>query len=147
MELGRTVRHDTALLMHDAIPFKRAIDFGASVVFMALCARAFCVHFYKDIERQLHRRNLPAVDPSPLIPPDWVLLKPVPVGSIRSTSPRPRPPLSYSRASIPATVTNNRSARVSDSRRRPPPLSPRRELVFRQKRWHPVVDFRRNTAA
>ena len=29
----------------------RAIDFGASAVFMALCVRAFCVHFYKDTQR------------------------------------------------------------------------------------------------
>ena len=31
----------------------RAIDLGASAVFMALCTKAFCVHFYKDIEREL----------------------------------------------------------------------------------------------
>ena len=33
----------------------RAIDFGASVVFLSLCAKAFCVHFYKDIARGLKR--------------------------------------------------------------------------------------------
>jgi hypothetical protein len=33
----------------------RAIDFGASLVFMPLCARAFCVHFYKDIKQQLNK--------------------------------------------------------------------------------------------
>jgi hypothetical protein len=46
----------------------RAIDFGASVVFMALCAKAFCVHFYKDVERQLGRRKLPVVDGPSLVP-------------------------------------------------------------------------------
>jgi len=29
----------------------KAIDVGASVVFMALCARAFCAHFYNDLRR------------------------------------------------------------------------------------------------
>jgi hypothetical protein len=29
----------------------KAIDIGASVIFVALCARAFCVHFYKDIKQ------------------------------------------------------------------------------------------------
>jgi hypothetical protein len=28
----------------------KAVDFGASVVFMAMCATAFWRHFYKDIE-------------------------------------------------------------------------------------------------
>ena len=32
----------------------KAIDVGASAVFMALCTKAFFVHFYKDVERQLH---------------------------------------------------------------------------------------------
>jgi hypothetical protein len=27
----------------------RTVDFGASIVFMALCAKAFGVHFYEDI--------------------------------------------------------------------------------------------------
>jgi hypothetical protein len=31
----------------------KAIDVGASAVFMALCIKAFCVHFYKDVERRL----------------------------------------------------------------------------------------------
>jgi hypothetical protein len=29
----------------------RAIDVGASFVFMALCAKAFCTHFYNDLRR------------------------------------------------------------------------------------------------
>ena len=46
----------------------RAIDFGASAVFMALCVRAFCVHFYKDTQGELRRRRS---SPSPLlIPPN-----------------------------------------------------------------------------
>ena len=36
----------------------KAINFGASAVFMALCTKAFCVHFYKDIE-QRSRKPLP----------------------------------------------------------------------------------------
>ena len=44
----------------------RAIDFGASAVSMALCARPFCVHFYKDMERGLQMRRR---SPSPLLIP------------------------------------------------------------------------------
>jgi hypothetical protein len=33
----------------------KAIDFIVSIVFLALCIKAFCTHFYQDIERQLHR--------------------------------------------------------------------------------------------
>ena len=38
----------------------RAIDFGASVVFMAFCAKALLTHFYKDhgIGMQLQQRKL-----------------------------------------------------------------------------------------
>ena len=28
----------------------RAVDLGASVVFMAFCAKAFVTHFYKDLQ-------------------------------------------------------------------------------------------------
>jgi hypothetical protein len=35
----------------------KAIDVGASAVFMALCTKAFCVHFFKDVERQVGRRE------------------------------------------------------------------------------------------
>ena len=31
----------------------KAIDLGASVVFMALCVRAFCGHYFKDIQWRL----------------------------------------------------------------------------------------------
>ena len=30
----------------------KAIDRGASAVFMTLCTKALFVHFYKDVERQ-----------------------------------------------------------------------------------------------
>ena len=29
----------------------KAIDLGASAVFMALCTKAFFVHFYRDVKR------------------------------------------------------------------------------------------------
>ena len=29
----------------------KAIDVGASIVFMALCAKAFSAHFYNDLQR------------------------------------------------------------------------------------------------
>jgi hypothetical protein len=36
----------------------KAIDLGASAVFMALCTKALFVHFYKDIQQQVLRRRL-----------------------------------------------------------------------------------------
>jgi hypothetical protein len=42
----------------------KAIDLGASAVFMALCTKAFCAHFYNDIRQQTRRR-----DPLRLKPP------------------------------------------------------------------------------
>jgi hypothetical protein len=33
----------------------KAIDIGASVVFTALCTKAFYTHFYRDVARQLQR--------------------------------------------------------------------------------------------
>jgi hypothetical protein len=35
----------------------KTIEFIVSVVFLALCIKAFCVHFYQDIEEQLHART------------------------------------------------------------------------------------------
>jgi hypothetical protein len=35
----------------------KAIDIGASTIFMALCAKAFCIHFYCDVERAIHKRR------------------------------------------------------------------------------------------
>jgi hypothetical protein len=36
----------------------KAIDFVISVVFLALCTKALCIHFYQDIEQQRHARKL-----------------------------------------------------------------------------------------
>jgi hypothetical protein len=38
----------------------KAIDVGASAVFMALCTKAICVQFYQDIKRQLRIRSSPS---------------------------------------------------------------------------------------
>ena len=43
----------------------KAIDFFVSIVFLALCVKAFCVHFYQDIEEQLHARKLPIIKDTP----------------------------------------------------------------------------------
>jgi hypothetical protein len=45
----------------------KAIDIGASAIFMALCAKAFCVHFYCDVERAMHKRRSRAFGSSPLL--------------------------------------------------------------------------------
>jgi hypothetical protein len=36
----------------------KAVDIVVSIVFLALCAKAFCIHFYRDIKRQPHARKL-----------------------------------------------------------------------------------------
>ena len=43
----------------------RAIDFGASVVFMAFCTKALLTHFYKDLGMQLQQRKLAVVKDAP----------------------------------------------------------------------------------
>jgi hypothetical protein len=43
----------------------RAIDFGASVVFMAFCAKALFTHFHKDLGMQLQERKLTVVKDAP----------------------------------------------------------------------------------
>jgi hypothetical protein len=43
----------------------RTIDFGASLVFMALCAKAFCAHFYHDIVRPPERDRFPTAPDAP----------------------------------------------------------------------------------
>jgi hypothetical protein len=49
----------------------KMIDFIVSVVFLALCIRAFCAHFYQDIEEQLRARRLPIIKDTPsLVPSD-----------------------------------------------------------------------------
>jgi hypothetical protein len=51
----------------------KAIDISLSVILLALCTKAFCTHFYLDIKRQLHARNLPTVKDAPsLIPSDEI---------------------------------------------------------------------------
>jgi hypothetical protein len=53
----------------------KTVDFVVSIVFLALCIKAFCVHFYQDIEEQLHARTrkLPIIKETPsLVPSDKV---------------------------------------------------------------------------
>jgi hypothetical protein len=57
----------------------KAIDFIVSVVFLALCIKASCVHFYQDIKRQLHARKLPIVKDAPSrIPSDEIAITQLP---------------------------------------------------------------------
>jgi hypothetical protein len=51
----------------------KAVDFGASIVFMSMCAKAFWHHFYKDIEQQVQRPKLPLVKTSPSLVPAKVV--------------------------------------------------------------------------
>lgn len=67
----------------------RAIDLGASVVFLAFCAKAFLTHFRKDFRLQLRQRHLAVVKDAPLLMPQ---LLPVPA---QSASHHPRRPSSY----------------------------------------------------
>jgi hypothetical protein len=74
----------------------KAIDLGASVVFMALCVKAFCVHFFRDIEGRLQRRKLPLIQNLPsLVPATTVAFRRPLALSVRSASDRRRPPESY----------------------------------------------------
>ena len=50
----------------------KAIDFGARIAFMAMCAKAFWHHFYKDIEQQLRRQKLTLVENAPSLVPTKV---------------------------------------------------------------------------
>jgi hypothetical protein len=53
----------------------KAIDISVSVVFLALCIKAFCIHFYEDFKRQLHAKKLPIVKDAPsLIPSDEIAI-------------------------------------------------------------------------
>ena len=57
----------------------KAIDFVISVVFLALCTKALCVHFYQDIERQLHARKLLIIEDTPsLIPSGEIAITQLP---------------------------------------------------------------------
>jgi hypothetical protein len=71
----------------------RAIDFGASVVFMAFCAKALLTHFYKDLRLQQQQQRLAVIKDAPSLIPAIAVrqLSPVPV---RSAPLRQRPPSS-----------------------------------------------------
>jgi hypothetical protein len=74
----------------------KAIDLGASFVFAAYCVKAFCTHFYKDIQRRLEMRRLPLVEHSPsLVPVETVPPSRPPAVPTRSTWAHPRRPSSY----------------------------------------------------
>ncbi len=74
----------------------KAIDIGASIVFMVLCTKTFCIHFYKDIERRLHARKRPTIKDTPsLISFNEIAITQLPTAALRLVSHHPRPPLSY----------------------------------------------------
>jgi hypothetical protein len=74
----------------------KAIDIGASMVFLALCTKAFCIHFYEDIERRLHALKLPTIKdtPSP-IPSEEIAITQLPTAALRLGSHHQHPPSSY----------------------------------------------------
>ena len=43
----------------------KAVDIVVSIVFLALCAKAFCIHFYQDIKRQPRAQKLPTIKNAP----------------------------------------------------------------------------------
>ena len=45
----------------------KAVDFGATIVFMAMCAKAFWRNFYNDIEQLRHAKNSPSLVPAKVI--------------------------------------------------------------------------------
>jgi hypothetical protein len=51
----------------------KVVDFGASIIFMAMCARAFWRLFYHDVEQQLQRQKFPLVKNSPSLVPAKVI--------------------------------------------------------------------------
>jgi hypothetical protein len=54
----------------------KALDFGAGIVFMAMCVRAFWRHFYNDVAKQLQGPRLPLVRNSPSLIPAKVVKLP-----------------------------------------------------------------------
>jgi hypothetical protein len=54
----------------------RAVDFGARIVFMAMCVRAFWRHFYNDVAHQLQGPKLRLVKNSPSLVPAKVVKLP-----------------------------------------------------------------------
>ena len=74
----------------------KAIDFSASIVFLALCTKAFCTHFYQDLERHLQARKLPPIEEAPsLIPLDAIVITQLPTVPVRSATQHPRRPVSH----------------------------------------------------
>jgi hypothetical protein len=71
------------------IAFK-VIDLSASVVFMALCVKAFCGHYFKDVEERLQRRKFPLLQNSPSLVPAHTV-----ASRRQSASHHRRPPESY----------------------------------------------------
>jgi hypothetical protein len=53
----------------------KAVDIGVSTVFLALCTKAFCIHFYRDIKRQLHASETSARQDKPLLIPSNEIAK------------------------------------------------------------------------
>jgi hypothetical protein len=45
----------------------KAIEIGASTVFLFLCAKAFCSHFYSDLRRLPRRRTQKKLRPSTIL--------------------------------------------------------------------------------
>jgi hypothetical protein len=66
------------------------------MVFLALCTKAFCIHFYEDIERRLHALKLPTIKdtPSP-IPSEEIAITQLPTAALRLGSHHQHPPSSY----------------------------------------------------
>jgi hypothetical protein len=65
---GNRQNHPPFAALSDMTRFLfRTVDFGASIVFMALCAKAFGVHFYEDIVAGTRaariRQQRPRTDP------------------------------------------------------------------------------------
>jgi hypothetical protein len=82
----------------------------------ATCAKAFCVHFYKDVKQQLNSRRLLAIEDQPLIREAFAKPRAV---SVRSMSDRRRLAWNCSRALIPVSVAGGGSERASDTRHQP----------------------------
>jgi hypothetical protein len=74
----------------------RAMDIGASTVFLALCTKAFSIYFYQDIERRLFALKLPTIKdtPSP-IPSEEIAITQLPTAALRLGSHHQHPPSSY----------------------------------------------------
>jgi hypothetical protein len=45
----------------------KALEIGASAVFLFLCAKAFCAHFYNDLKRLVRKRRAKKLRPSTIL--------------------------------------------------------------------------------